>query len=145
MTASHGTAGFLIDTNVLSEARKGARANAGVRRFFADVDDEALHISVLVCGEIRKGIELLRAKDPRAANVLDRWLAALERDFASRILPVDGSVADPWGRLDALGPVSAIDGLLAATALTHDLTLVTRNVRHVRRTGVTVLDPFAER
>lgn len=136
------TAGYLIDTNVLSEARKGARANPGVRRFFADVDDDALRVSVLSCGEIRKGIELLRAKDPRTANVLERWLARLERDFAVRILPVDSAVADTWGKLDALGPVAAIDGLLAATALVHDLTLVTRNVRHIRRTGAKVMDPF---
>ncbi len=139
------SAGYLIDTNVLSEARKGARANAGVRRFFADADDDSLWISVLSCGEIRKGIELLRARDPRTANVLERWLAGLERDFAARILPVDAAVADTWGKLDALGPTPAIDGLLAATALAHDLTLVTRNVRHVRSTGATVLDPFAAR
>lgn len=137
--------GFLIDTNVLSEARKGGRANPGVRRFFADVDDDLLRLSVLSCGEIRKGVELLRARDARTANVLDRWLAGLERDFAARILPVDAVVADTWGKLDALGPVPAIDGLLAATALVHDLTLVTRNVRHVRRTGATVVDPFAAR
>ena len=139
------TAGYLIDTNVLSEARKGVRANPGVRRFFADVDDELLWVSGLSCGEIRKGIERLRAKDVRTANVLDRWLAALERDFAARFLPVDAAVVDAWGKLDALGPVPAIDGLLAATALVHDLTLVTRNVRHVRRTGATVMDPFAAR
>lgn len=139
------TSGYLVDTNVLSEARKGERANAGVRRFFADVEDDALRLSVLTCGEIRKGVELLRASDPRTAIVIERWLAGIERDFAARILPIDAEVADTWGRLDALGPVSAIDGLLAATALVHDLTLVTRNVRHVRRTGATVVDPFTSR
>lgn len=133
---------YLVDTNVLSEARKGARAHAGVVDFFARVDDEALHVSVLTLGEIHKGIERIRGSDPRTARALERWLRGVEREFADRIVPIDAEIAAAWGALDARGPLAAIDGLLAATALTRGLTLVTRNVRDVRRTGVSVLDPF---
>ncbi|TMQ08376.1 MAG: type II toxin-antitoxin system VapC family toxin [Deltaproteobacteria bacterium] len=107
---------FLIDTNVISELRKGARANAGVRSWFASVDDGALHISVLVIGELRQGIEGLRRRDPTAAAQLDRWLHELVRGYAARVLPVDAAVADRWGHLNVPDRLSAVDGLLAATA-----------------------------
>jgi predicted nucleic acid-binding protein len=134
---------FLVDTNVLSELRKGPRANARVLGWFRSVDDAALHLSVLVIGELRQGVERLRRRDPPAAAKLDRWLHELIERHADRTLPVDDAVADRWGRLNVPDPISAVDGLLAATALVHSLTLVTRNVRDVRRTGVRHLDPFA--
>lgn len=134
---------FLIDTNVLSELRKGPRANARVRDWFGSVDDAALYLSVLVVGELRQGVERLRRRDPRAAATLDRWLHELIERHADRTLPVDGAVADRWGRLNVPDPIPAVDGLLAATALVHSLTLVTRNVRDVRTTGVRHPDPFA--
>ena len=134
---------FLVDTNVLSELRKGPRANARVLGWFRSVDDAALHLSVLVIGELRQGVERLRRRDPPAAAKLDRWLHELIEHHADRTLPVDAAVADRWGRLNVPDPIPAVDGLLAATALVHSLTLVTRNVRDVRRTGVRHIDPFA--
>jgi predicted nucleic acid-binding protein len=136
--------GFLLDTNVVSELRKGRRANAHVRAWLESVDTESIFLSVLVTGEIRRGIEASRARDPDAAAALDRWLGALVRAYEGRILPVDAAVADAWGRIDAAGRLPAVDGLLAATARVHDLVLVTRNVRDVRRSGVAVLDPFEQ-
>jgi predicted nucleic acid-binding protein len=137
------TEAFLVDTNVLSEARKGVRAHAGVTAFFERADDESLHVSVLTIGELHKGVERIRRRDAAAASALTRWLRSIEREFADRILPIDAEIATAWGALDAAGPLPAIDGLLAATALARGLTLVTRNVRDVRRTGVKLLDPFA--
>lgn len=134
---------FLVDTNVLSEARKGTRAHAGVTAFFERADDESLHVSVLTIGELHKGVERIRRRDAAAASALARWLRSIEREFADRIVPIDTEIATAWGALDAAGPLPAIDGLLAATALARGLTLVTRNVRDVRRTGVKLLDPFA--
>lgn len=136
------SSGYLVDTKVLSEARKGARAHAGVTAFFARVDDAALHVSVLTLGEIHQGVERVRRRDPAAAVAIGRWLRGIERNFADRIVPIDAEIAATWGGLDARGPLPAIDGLLAATAMARGLTLVTRNVRDVRRTGVRLLDPF---
>lgn len=135
--------GYLIDTNVLSELRKGTRANANVRRWFDSLDENAIYLSVLVSGEIRRGIEGIRRRDSRAAAALEAWLANVIRAHSDRVLPVDAAVADEWGRLDARGTLPVVEGLLAATARVHDLTLVTRNVRDVARTGVDLLDPFA--
>jgi predicted nucleic acid-binding protein len=134
--------GFLLDTNVLSELRKGARADANVRRWFESVDESLLFLSVLVTGEIRRGIEAMRRRDVRAATALERWLDSLVQAHSDRVLPVDAATTDEWGRLDAQGSLPVVDGLLAATARVHDLTLVTRNVKDVIRTGIDVLDPF---
>src|ERR1044071_136106 len=131
---------FLVDTNVISELRKGERANAKVRTWFRSVDHAELYLSVLVTGELRQGVEGLRRRDPAAAAKLDRWLHELVERHADRMLPVDAAVAERWGRLNVPDPIPAVDGLLAATALVHSLTLVTRNVRDVRRTGVRHLD-----
>ena len=135
---------YLLDTNVVSELRKGVRANAGVVDWIQRTADEQLYLSVLVLGELRQGIERLRRRDSRAAIKLDRWLDRLVDDYEERVLPVEADVADLWGRLNVPDPVAAVDGMLAATALVHDLTLVTRNVRDVRRTGVRLLNPFSD-
>jgi toxin FitB len=134
--------GHLLDINVLSEARKRRRADPGVRSWLAEADDETLFISVLVVGEIRKGVELARARDPGKARALDRWLLGLVRLYGDRVLPVTPAVADRWGRIAAARSLPVVDGLLAATALVHDLTLVTRNVDDVEGTGVRVFNPF---
>jgi toxin FitB len=134
--------GFLLDTNVLSELRKGARADVNVQRWLASVDENFIFLSVLVTGEIRRGIEAIRKRDPRAATALARWLDNLMQAHSDRVLPVDAATADEWGRLDARGSLPVVDGLLAATAQVHDLTLVTRNVEDVVGTGIDVLDPF---
>ncbi len=136
---------WLVDTNVLSELRKGDRADAGVRAWFDDAREDDLFTSVLVLGEIRRGIESIRRRDVPSAMALEGWLERLAIDFAERVLPVDARVADRWGSLNVPDPIPTVDGLLAATALVHDLVLVTRNVRDVARTGVRILDPAAPR
>lgn len=133
---------WLLDTNVVSELRKGERANPGLRAWFAQVEEDSLYTSVLVVGELRRGIESLRRRDVPSALALDHWLAGLTDGFADRILPVDQAVAERWGRLNVPDPVPTVDGLLAATALVHGMTLVTRNTRDVARTGVALLDPM---
>lgn len=133
---------FLVDTNVISELRKGRRANPKVRDWFETVEDAAVFLSVLVVGELRQGIEGLRRRDAPAAANLDRWLHELVERHAARVLPIDTAVADRWARLNVPDAAPPVDGLLAATALVHSLTLVTRNVRHVQRTGVRLVDPF---
>ena len=136
--------GFLLDTNIVSELRKQDRMNEGLREWWADNGDSQLWLSVLVVGELRRGVERLRRRDDSAAQELDGWLDGLVDQFADRLLPVDERVAEVWGRLGVPDPVPVIDGLLSATALVHDLTLVTRNVADVERTGVSVLNPFSE-
>jgi predicted nucleic acid-binding protein len=133
---------LLLDTNVLSELRKGARANAHLRGWFDGVSVDEIYLSVLVIGELRRGVELVRRRDTRQAAALERWLTRVTSDHAERILPVDGPVADQWGRLTAKRPGSVIDTLMAATALVHGLVLVTRNVKDVAWTGVSWLNPF---
>jgi predicted nucleic acid-binding protein len=134
---------WLVDTNVLSELRKGDRANAGIRAWFADAREDELFTSVLVLGEIRRGIESIRRRDLPSAIALEQWLTRLATDFADRVLAVDARVADRWGGLNVPDPIPTVDGLLAATALVHDLILVTRNLRDVERTGARLCDPTA--
>jgi predicted nucleic acid-binding protein len=133
---------YLLDTNVLSELRKGERAAPGVMSWFREVAVEEIFLSVLVIGEIRRGIELTRRKDPSTAYNLDRWLTGLLQQYESQILPVSAEIADRWGRLCLTQPLPSVDGLLAATALEHDLILATRNVRDIHRAGVQWLNPF---
>lgn len=133
---------YLLDTNVVSELRKRTRASAAVSSWFAEVDSNDLFLSALVVGELRQGTERIRRRDPVAAERLERWLLALVESYADRILPVDQRIAELWGRLNVPDPLPAVDGLLAATALVHDLTLVTRDTRQIARTGVRLHDPF---
>jgi predicted nucleic acid-binding protein len=134
---------YLVDTNVLSELRKGPRCHGRVASWFAGVPEESLHLSVLVVGEVRRGIERIRRRDARGAEALDRWLATIVTTYGDRILPVDIRIARTWGGLNVPHPLPTIDGLLAATALVHGLVLVTRNTKDVARTGAPFLDPFA--
>jgi predicted nucleic acid-binding protein len=133
---------FLLDTNVVSELRKRERANAALREWFDDVADGEIHLSVLVVGELRRGVETLRKRDPAQAAALDRWMGRLVAHHADRILAVDAPVAERWGRLSAIRSASVIDTMMAATALEHGLVLVTRNVKDIAWTGVSFLDPF---
>ena len=133
---------FLVDTNVLSEIRK-PNGNRGVRDWFETIRSVELYISVLVIGEIRQGVERLRQRDRRQALVYESWLEVLVGSYGERTLPITAEVADVWGRLNAPNPVPVVDGLLAATATVHGLTLVTRNVDDVSQTGVPLLNPFA--
>jgi predicted nucleic acid-binding protein len=134
---------YLLDTNVVSEIRKPNR-NAGVAGWFDEVDSADLYLSVLVVGEIRQGIERLRRRDPKQSDVFERWLTVLKEDFAERLLTVSSSVAERWGHLNAVQPLPAVDALLAATAIEHDLTLVTRDDRTLAGSGARLLNPWQE-
>jgi hypothetical protein len=136
---------YLIDTNVISELRKGARTDRHVVDWFAGLAEDDLYLSVLTIGEIRKGIERIRLRDRRAAASLERWLREVVEAHRDRILPIDEAVAQEWGRLGVPDPLPVVDGLLAATAAAHGLVLATRNVKDLRRTGVPLLNPFAPR
>jgi predicted nucleic acid-binding protein len=133
---------YLLDTNVISELRKGDRADPGVTSWFAGLDDEEVYLSVLTIGEIRRGVENVRRRDPAAAGALDSWLARLSEAHGERILPVDRAIAEEWGRMSAPDPLPVVDRLLAATAVVLSLTLVTRNVTDVENTGAQLLNPF---
>jgi toxin FitB len=133
---------YLLDTNVIAELRKGTRANGKVRAWFAALDPEAIFLSVLTIGEIRRGIESLHRRDLAAARALDSWVLRLVTEHDERILPVDLPIVEEWGRLGIPDPLPVIDGLLAATAKVHGLTLATRNVKDVRRTHVRFVNPF---
>ena len=133
---------FLLDTNVVSELRKGDRADPGVRRWLSSVEGEDLSLSVLVLGEIRLGIRRLRRRDPPAAARLAEWLARLEIAYRGRTLDIDARVAESWAELNARRPLPVIDSLQAATAVVHGLTFVTRNVVDLAGVEVPLLDPF---
>ncbi len=132
---------FLLDTNVLSEARR-PRGDAKVKAWLASVPADNLYLSVLVVGEIRGGIERLRRRDPAQADAYEGWLATLRRDYADRLLPVTAEVAEEWGRMNVPDPLPVVDGLMAATAKAKGLTLVTRNTADIERSGVRILNPF---
>ncbi|MFL6127941.1 MAG: type II toxin-antitoxin system VapC family toxin [Mycobacteriales bacterium] len=133
---------FLLDTNVVSELRK-REPDGAVTSWLASAPAADLYLSVLVVGEIRNGIERLARRDREQASAHEKWLADLLDLYRDRVAPVTAEVADTWGRLNVPDPLPVVDGLLAATALVHDWTLVTRNTADVRRTGVRLLDPFA--
>lgn len=133
---------YLIDTNVISEVRKGPKCNSNVAAWYTSIDDAEIYLSVLVVGEIRKGVERIRIKDPAQTRALENWLASLTSAFAERILPIDRLVAEQWGRMCAIRPTSTIDALLAATARVHAMTLVTRNIANVADLGANLLNPF---
>lgn len=136
---------YLVDTDVISEARKRAKANTGVRRFFADARSkgDALYLSVITVGEIRRGVEAIRHRgDTRQAKRLEAWLTTLLKDFGDRILDFSHDEAQVWGRLRVPHPENAIDKQIGATALTHGLTLVTRNTAHFSGLGMTLVNPF---
>jgi predicted nucleic acid-binding protein len=133
---------YLIDTNIISEVRKGTKCNRHVAAWYESIADADIYLSVLVVGEIRKGIERARPNDPLRARVLEKWLTDVVKSFAERILPIDQAVADEWGRMSTARSVSTIDALLAATAKVNGMTLATRNVSDVVDLGVNVLNPF---
>jgi toxin FitB len=134
---------YLLDTNVISELRKGERADQSVTSWFADVAEEDVFLSVLTIGEIRRGIESVRRRDPDAGAALDRWINAVGEAHGDRIIPIDRAVTEEWGRMNVPDPLPVVDGLLAATARVLGLTLVTRNVADVAGTKVELLNPFA--
>lgn len=135
---------FLLDTNVLSETRKRT-IDDGVARFFAQVDESSLFMSVLTLGEMRKGVALKRKSDPILALLIAPWVDGLEFAYADRILGIDASIATIWGELSSQRPRPVIDTLIAATAMVHDLTLVTRNTEDIEDIDVRQLNPWTHR
>lgn len=136
---------YLVDTDVISEARRAARANAGVRAFFSRASQEGadLYLSVVTIGELRQGVERIRHRGDRSqAQTLERWLLRLTSAYADRILPIDEEIAQVWGRLCVPNPENPLDRQIAATALIHGLVVVSRNVAHYAPTGVRVTNPF---
>jgi predicted nucleic acid-binding protein len=132
---------FLLDTNVVSELRR-RKADPGVLSWFGSVPESRVFLSVLVIGEIRQGVARLARRDPVQADLHGQWLAQLLASYSDRVIPVTTEVAQRWGELNGRDPVPVVDGLLAATALVRDWTLVTRNDADVATTGVRVLNPW---
>jgi len=136
---------YLIDTNIISEVRKGAKCDRNVAAWYGSIADADIYLSVLVLGEIRKGIERARTKDPAQAHALEKWLTDLVQSFSERILLIDHVVADEWGRMSAKRSSSTIDVLLAATAKVYGMTLATRNLIDVADLGADILNPCEPR
>jgi predicted nucleic acid-binding protein len=133
--------GYLLDTVVISETRK-SRANVGVMAFLSESAESSLFLSVLTLGELRKGVAIKRVVDPAAAEKINVWAEEIASNFADRLLPIDAIVGRAWGELSAARSVPVVDSLLAATALIHGLTLVTRNMRDFRFADLAVLNPW---
>lgn len=134
---------YLLDTNVLSETRK-RKADAGVISFLEASESSTLYISVLTLGELRKGVAKKRREDPEMARMLAGWVDGLELSFADRILGINAAMARLWGDWSGERPRPVVDTLLAATAVVHGFTFVTRNIRDVRGIPVKLLDPWKE-
>lgn len=130
---------FLLDTNVVSAARKHDPA---VVRWLVAHEHDGLWLSVITLGEIASGVHQKRRRDPVAARYLDRWLESLRQLYRDRILDIDDQVAAEWGRIDAIRTRGSADGLIAATAIVHSLAVITRNVADFEDTGVVLLNPW---
>lgn len=130
---------YLLDTNVISEARRGSpQATAWLRT----IAPTSAFLSALTLGEIMRGVALKGRSDPVAASHLGEWLRRLRRDHAERILPITDQIAVEWGRISAIRPRGDVDGLIAATAIVHDLVLVTRNTADFADTGAIIINPW---
>jgi toxin FitB len=136
---------YLLDTNVISELRKGDRADENVTSWFAELADEEIFLSALTLGEIRRGIESIRRRDAKTAGVLESWLGRVADRHGDRIVPIDRAIAEEWGRMNVPDPLPVVDGLLAATAKVVGLTLVTRNTADIERAGIRCVNPFSPR
>jgi len=134
---------YLIDTNVISELRKGSKCNLGVQRFFESIQSESIYISVLTLGEIRRGCENIRQRgDTLQASQLENWLEEITREYKNKILSFDNECAQVWGKLMSPHKSNPIDKQIAAIAMINQLAVVTRNVDDFRETGVQMINPF---
>ena len=136
---------YLVDTNVISEIRKKSKANSGVRAFFsrAAQQETRLYISVITVGELRRGVEMIRYRgDTRQANKLEKWLITIINEYSENILDFTEADAQVWGRLRVPNYENALDKQIAATALTNDLAVVSRNIDDFTGTGVKLINPF---
>ena len=136
---------YLVDPNVLSEIRKGPRADARVAAWFASVTPDELFVSVITLGELRRGIDNVARRDRPAALTLNRWFHRMVTGYGERILAIELRVAEEWGRITAEASLPTADALIAATARVNGLTVVTRNTKVLARSGVPVLNPFEYR
>lgn len=136
---------YLIDTNVLSEIQKGPRANSAVSAWWKSTESSDLYLSVIVIGEIYRGIEKLFLTDPNRGQEFLDWIQEVINAFEGRILSVDLESAIIWGKLTSGRSIPLVDAQLAATALSRNMTLITRNTRDIHGTGVRYLNPFENR
>jgi len=134
---------FLLDTNVLSELRKGPQADLNVRAWDESTRHSVRFTSVVAIAELRKGALAKARRDAAGGAALGRWVGRVIASFEDRILPVDLQVAEAWAALMVPNPRSPLDALIAATARAYGLTLVTRNVRHFAECGVNLVDPWS--
>jgi len=132
---------YLVDTHVVAEARRGTPQ---VVTWLRSVDPLSVHLSVITLGEIMRGIALKQQSDPQAAAHFAEWLRKLRHAHSDRILPITDQIAVEWGRIAAQRPRGDADGLIAATAIVHDLIIVTRNVADFDDTGASVVNPWDE-
>ncbi len=135
---------MLVDTNVVSELKRGRNADPRVVAWFSEVPNERVFTSVIVLGEVRRGIELVARRDKPQAEVLERWYASIRDQLANRVLAVDEPIMMVWSRISVPDMLPAYDGLIAATALVHGMTVATRNTADYRRAGIEVFDPWVE-
>jgi toxin FitB len=136
---------YLLDTNVISEARKGDQVNTGVKAFFQHIilENIPVYISVITIGELRRGVDLISYRgDLKQARILQIWLESILVEYKEYILNFDCEIAQLWGRLRVPCYENALDKQIAATAIIYDLTVVTRNSKDFVKTGVKVHNPF---
>lgn len=133
---------YLVDTNVISEVRKGPRCDKSVAAWWQSVAPEEIFLSVLTIGEIRKGVENIRRRDARSASTLEAWLLQIISHYRDQILAIELDIVEEWGWMSVPNPMPVIDGLIAATAKVRGLTLVTRNTADMERAGVSLLNPW---
>lgn len=134
----------MVDTNVISESRKGKKANPGIQEFWNAVDPDSVYLAVQTIGEIRCGIESIKRRgDLAQARALEDWLNWVVGEHGDRILPFDEDCAQVWGKLMCPHKQNPIDKQIAAIGLIHGLTVVTRNTSDFDSTGVQVMNPFS--
>lgn len=133
---------YLVDTNVISEVRKGNRGNSRVISWWNSIQTSQIYLSVLTLGELQRGVLALRQKNKTQAQHLENWIVGLNRNFASRLVSIDKDAAMIWARISGLRTFPLIDSLMAASAISRKMTFVTRNTGDIKDCGVLYLNPF---